>query len=162
MLHFSNSTSGGRWGLSSASVARGWLLCCPVLPSGRLPASDGWRGGVACNHSRWVGRWTIILWGLDTFVRFPNFLKSWVVRQLVRQLVYTVFISNNRASFHLWWKQNLVKHQKVSKYYENDFCFLIFLSIEFNLFVTSMFCSVVSHWQQIHGYVHWFFYVSYM
>ena len=31
-----------------------------------------------------------------------------------------MFISNNRASFHLWCKENLVKHQKVSKYYEND------------------------------------------
>ena len=26
-----------------------------------------------------------------------------------------MFISNNRASCHLWWKENLVKHQKVSK-----------------------------------------------
>ena len=31
-----------------------------------------------------------------------------------------MFISNNRASFHLWWIENLVKYQKVSKYYEND------------------------------------------
>ena len=31
-----------------------------------------------------------------------------------------MFIANNRASFHLWRKENLVKHQKVSKYYEND------------------------------------------
>ena len=31
-----------------------------------------------------------------------------------------MFISNNRASFHFWGKENLVKHQKVSKYYEND------------------------------------------
>ena len=31
-----------------------------------------------------------------------------------------MFISNNRASFHLQWKKNLVKRQKVSKYYEND------------------------------------------
>ena len=36
----------------------------------------------------------------------------------MRQLVYTMFISNNRASSHLLWKENLVKHQKVSKYYE--------------------------------------------
>ena len=36
-----------------------------------------------------------------------------------RKLVYTMFISNNRVSFHLWWKENLVKIQKVSKY-END------------------------------------------
>ena len=36
------------------------------------------------------------------------------------QHVYTTFISINRASFHLWWKENLVKHQKVSNYCEND------------------------------------------
>ena len=29
--------------------------------------------------------------------------------------------ADNRASFHLWWKKQLVKHQRVSKYYENDF-----------------------------------------
>ena len=29
-------------------------------------------------------------------------------------------ITKNRASFHLWRKENLVKHQKVSKYYKND------------------------------------------
>ena len=38
----------------------------------------------------------------------------------MRQLVYTMFISNNRASFHLRWKENLVKYQKVSKSYETD------------------------------------------
>ena len=37
----------------------------------------------------------------------------------MRQLVYTMSIRNNRASFDLWWKENLVKRQKVSKYYEN-------------------------------------------
>ena len=31
-----------------------------------------------------------------------------------------MFISNNRPSFHLWLKQNLVKYQEVSKYDEND------------------------------------------
>ena len=29
---------------------------------------------------------------------------------IVGQLVYTMFISNNRTSFYLWWKVNLVKH----------------------------------------------------
>ena len=38
----------------------------------------------------------------------------------MRELIYTMFINNNLASFHLWWKENLVKHQRVSKYYEND------------------------------------------
>ena len=39
----------------------------------------------------------------------------------MRQLVYTMFITNNRDSFHLCWKENLVNDQKVSKYYENDY-----------------------------------------
>ena len=48
---------------------------------------------------------------------------SYVVRQLVRQLVYTRFVSNNCASFNLHWSQSLVKHQNISKYYENDCSF---------------------------------------
>ena len=39
----------------------------------------------------------------------------------MRQLIYTMFISNNHASFHLWSGENLVKYKKVSKYYENYF-----------------------------------------
>ena len=31
--------------------------------------------------------------------------------------VYTVFITNNYVAFHLWWKENLVEYQKVSKHY---------------------------------------------
>ena len=38
----------------------------------------------------------------------------------MRQLVYIIYIRNNRTSFHLWWKENLVKYRKVSKYYETD------------------------------------------
>ena len=29
-------------------------------------------------------------------------------------------INNNHAPFHLWWIENLVKHQKFSKYYDHD------------------------------------------
>ena len=32
-------------------------------------------------------------------------IKSLVVSQLVRQLVHTMFITNNLASFHLWLKK---------------------------------------------------------
>ena len=38
----------------------------------------------------------------------------------MRQLVYTILISNNRPSFHLWWKENLEKLQQVSKFYGKD------------------------------------------
>ena len=56
-------------------------------------------------------------------------LSRW---QLVRQLVYTILISNNRPSFHLWWKKNLGKLQQVSKYYEKD-CLQIFLLLLMSL-----------------------------
>ena len=43
-------------------------------------------------------------------------LSFWtIVWQLVKKLAYTMLISNNRASLYLWWKEILVKHQKVSK-----------------------------------------------
>ena len=38
----------------------------------------------------------------------------------MRQLLYTMFITDNPPSFHLWRKENLVKHQKVSKHYATD------------------------------------------
>ena len=37
-----------------------------------------------------------------------------------------MFISNNRTSFHLWWKKNFVKHRKFSKCYET-YCLEYFL-----------------------------------
>ena len=35
------------------------------------------------------------------------------------QLVYTMYITNIGALFHLQWKENLLKYRKVSKQYEN-------------------------------------------
>ena len=53
----------------------------------------------------------------------------------MRQLVYTMLISNNRPSFHLWWKENLGILQQVSKYYEKD-CLQIFLLLLMSLLKT--------------------------
>ena len=53
----------------------------------------------------------------------------------MRQLVYTILISNNRASFHLWWNENLGKLQQVSKYYGKD-CLQIFLLLLMSLLKT--------------------------
>ena len=41
----------------------------------------------------------------------------------MRQLVYTLFKTSHRASFNLCLNEILVKHQKVSKYYQNDYRF---------------------------------------
>ena len=39
-----------------------------------------------------------------------------------------MFISNNGQSFHLWRKEDLVKHQKVSDSYETDCTLPVLLS----------------------------------
>ena len=43
----------------------------------------------------------------------------------MKNLVYTMFITNNHASFRLWWKEHIVKYQEVSKYYVHD-CTVLF------------------------------------
>ena len=45
----------------------------------------------------------------------------------MKQLVYTMLISNNHTSLGKWGNEYLVKHQKDSNYYEND-CKLICLT----------------------------------
>ena len=45
--------------------------------------------------------------------------KFYVIWQLVRQLEYTMFISNDLGRFYLRFKENLAKHLKVSTYYGN-------------------------------------------
>ena len=44
-----------------------------------------------------------------------------------------MFITNKLPSFHLWWKENLVKHRKTSKYYETDYLENILLPFIFLL-----------------------------
>ena len=54
------------------------------------------------------------------FWKFPNFLRSYVVRQLVRQLVHWLSGYNNLVPFHLWWRQSLLKSEKVCGYFVQD------------------------------------------
>ena len=76
------------------------------------------RGGLISVFGKFsasIGKTFTLAWRLGAGLSFCEAL-----RQPVRQLVYAMFISNNRPSFHLWWKENLVKHRKVWKYYETD------------------------------------------
>ena len=92
----------------------------------------------------------MIIWSLDTFLMFPRTLQSWGVCQLVRQLVYTVctrmLISNNHRSFYSWWKKNLVKHQKVSRYCGNDCSNLQYTIVTFTF---SVFKRKGPFWQNL-------------
>ena len=58
-----------------------------------------------------------------------------MVWQLLRKLVYTILLSNNRLSFPLWGKENLIYDQQVWKYYEND-CLQYFLLLFMSLLPT--------------------------
>ena len=52
-----------------------------------------------------------------------------------------MFMSNNRPSFHFWWKENLLKHRKVSIFDDID-CLqnfaLIFMILSTTKFVKSV------------------------
>ena len=72
--------------------------------------------------------------------------KFYVVWQLVKQLVHIMFITNNQASFHFWWKQSLVKYQKLLKYYVEQYfveslfqeIYDRFVSVVFNISVNDI------------------------
>ena len=83
------------------------------------------------------------------FPIFSNFLRSLVSScSATRKATRTYHVtSNNRASFHLWGKGNLVKHQKVSKYYENDYRSIYVVSMWFYfcfVFIFIMINSIIS------------------
>ena len=60
----------------------------------------------------------IILWSFEIFLIVLNFLTSQVLsRSVTRETIRIYqFFTNNQAPFHLWWKENLLNHQKVSKF----------------------------------------------
>ena len=57
-----------------------------------------------------------------------------------------MFITNNHASFHFWLKENSLKHENISKYYENvKFCFLcLYQWLQLLKAVIFMDCNFVS------------------
>ena len=80
---------------------------------------------VLTKFSFWQQDWALGYHSMK-FRHFPNI--SWFPKILSLKLFAnswgnswgTMFISNNRTSFPLSWKENLVKHREVSKYYENN------------------------------------------
>ena len=60
----------------------------------------------------------------EVFPDFQIFSNSWGNLDIACLLVII-----KHASFHLWWKENLVKHQNVSKYHDQDCRFPKFLKL---------------------------------
>ena len=63
----------------------------------------------------------IVFWAICNQLRD---IWDWLGNSWGNSYIPCLYISNNRPSLHLWWKENLVKHRKVSKYCETD-CRLI-------------------------------------
>ena len=77
-----------------------------------------------------TGRWVIIPWGIDIGLDFPNCLRIYVRNCLETREANCKyqFISSNQASFRLWWKENLGKHQKFSIFWPQNYL-LNFMSL---------------------------------
>ena len=71
---------------------------------------------------------------IEILLIFPNFVRSsvWSHSANSEAIVYTMFITNNHTSFYLWWKENRVKHQDLSKYYDHE-CLKNFLLLFMSL-----------------------------
>ena len=54
---------------------------------------------------------------LRDFPKITSDSDSYGVRQLVRLLVNSPFGDNNLAPIYLWWKEIVLKHEKVYKYF---------------------------------------------
>ena len=65
--------------------------------------------------SYWEENWTLEY----NSMAFCNLLKCYVACQLVSQLLFNIFISNNQIPFHLLSKKHLVRYLQVPKYYEH-------------------------------------------
>ena len=118
----------GAWGCCGSRCVSGclWLWCGVARGGGfgfcffggflLVLAGSHFRGGFGC--------WAFILWDSGAFQIFPSFLRCLTLFGNSSGNSYMpCVISNNRASFQLWWKENLVKHWKVSKYYKTDCSF---------------------------------------
>ena len=88
--------------------------------------------------SGWAWRRAIAVWGFEVFLIFPNFPRSSLLGRSATGIYQ--FITNNDASFHLWWKENLLNYQKVSKYYEYTcrfvWCFFVSVKTGFILIIS--------------------------
>ena len=95
--------------------------------AGGIPVSGGgaWRRAIA-------------VWSFEVFLIFPNFPRSSPLGRSATGIYQ--FITNNDASFHLWWKKNLLNYQKVSKYYEYTcrfvWCFFVSVKTGFILIIS--------------------------
>ena len=104
------------------------MLSCEMAKYGKVLFSISQQFFASINKIFWGGRRpghkVIILWSFEIFLTFRNFLTKILSLMSFGNLwgnsYIPCFITNNRTSFHLRWKKNLVKHQKVSKYHEND------------------------------------------
>ena len=75
--------------------------------------------------------------------------QSWVVLQLMRKLIHTMFITKNNATLHLGWKKKIGKYQKVSNIMamiivKDQFKYILFSKYQFTCLSVTFRSSVNS------------------
>ena len=106
--------------------------------------------------SFWGEDWALglIPWRFGIILNFPKFRRSKVVSRSTTHQVTLIyqFIKNDQASFHLWWKVNLVKYHKFSKYCNHGCTSIYFFKIFFwwvNLWLNSRSVLAYCIWRNI-------------
>ena len=68
-----------------------------------------------------LGYNSLKFWDFPGISLFPRIQSLRFFRNWWGQLLKNMCIRSNDALFHLWWKENHLKHQKVSRYYDQDY-----------------------------------------
>ena len=98
------------------------------------------------------GNISMMFWGFPDISQFPKSIS--LSRLANRKAIHIYqFIANNNASFHWWWKENLLSHQKVSKYYKCD-CLQNFPLLFMSLLATLIVKKVI-FWLEFTLYFFW-------
>ena len=68
------------------------------------------------------------IWLLSSRLSTRHQIQAKFVRRLVRQLVHSLFGDNDLVPFHIWWKEIVLKREKVWKCFVQN-CLKIFLLV---------------------------------
>ena len=80
-------------------------------------------GRLICNTSELTGFYMMVginRWWVD-FLRDP---KSYDFQQLQQEFAHSLSGDNNVVLFHLWWRDNMLKHKKIFKYFVKNCSFM--------------------------------------
>ena len=102
------------------------VFACFLTAIGKVLVLEGRLGTSPCIHPNFR---------FSSDFLISSDLKSEVVWQLVRQLVYQIRYTRYQVSFYLWWIGSLLNYCKVPKYYDQGCLKVFFLLSSFPIMI---------------------------